>query len=815
MNANSIETPSKWSRYFNAAWVLFLALLVLAVYRDSLQIFLFLDDIDYFKDTSALDISRYLPAHLVRATYNLLGLNTTVLHAYSVAFHLLNTILVFFFTKRITKSLDCACLTSVVFATFTNHCRTICWISCYPDLMSTLFSLISLLCFTSYLKKRDVLSYTLSFAAFLLALYSKQIALVIVVLMPLLEFFVQGERADETRPRSLAMRVSSYLPYLVVLFYYFGQHSGTDEISFVQLLEVEYLQNTARFAKDLLVLVFSNIWPPLFIYLMGGALLIFIVAGIVFSGKRRLIAFFAAWYIASVFPISAYFHPMLTPPGNRYFYLPSIGIFILISMAITIPARRLFKGRRVPRLLIYFVFLLSFFLINYPGLRSTIQAMKKTSDEWRQYTVRVKVFTDGKDHADKFNLNIINYNLTSLSESDSLGWIWDGKGHDGTDWQGYQTFMMFLESWTRWILGTPSSSLMVVSDRLPVIVKKTANQDRFFCIGRPKGLVDGSPYYLWQLDRTLDRLDRGGLERTLASFTERYGAVSKKIAMIYLEHKILDFFTPADDENFYEAVLRGVRLLDEGNMEQGLHVFEEASEELVMKRSLTGSVFHFRPMLLDKDFLHPERSIYRILKQEKMFETLDRIIIKTLGIRHAAEGPGESIPGSRAAPTFPRLESIETIFSDDIDPDDLDPIERLDIGSEGDAYYLRGVRPREIGMDRLDCIQGHRPDDSARWTSSIFEVMFPVDREKRYRSVEICASTSPKIAPGNSADFRITINGHHYPPISPETIGMGNVLSLDLSEVDLSSGLLRMVVLYGEDGGIRLGLKLFSIRTVE
>ena len=97
--------------------------------------------------------------------YHFFNLNPTPYHAFSLLFHLLNVVIVFYLAYELfspqsavhspqTSSLriQSSALVACLFAIQPMHCETVCWASDLKDLLFTLFYLISLIFYIKYIK---------------------------------------------------------------------------------------------------------------------------------------------------------------------------------------------------------------------------------------------------------------------------------------------------------------------------------------------------------------------------------------------------------------------------------------------------------------------------------------------------------------------------------------------------------------------------------------------------------------------------------------------------------------------------------------
>jgi len=225
--------------------------------------------------------------------------------------------------------------TALLFALHPLRSEVVAWVTQRNTLLATLFCLLSLLLYCRYLEgergERGVLAG--SIAAFVLALFSKAI----VVILPLLLLLLSGCRRGGKRFPVLAL-----LPYFAVSAAAAGLHiaiarqttviSAAYGASLVERGAIALQIPFFYLKKTLLPTGLSAFYPDLFSrsltslpVLLGGVLLLAVTA-VVWRLRRRLpeLAFGYGWFMITLLPVSNLF---ATSPvvADRYLFLPAIG----------------------------------------------------------------------------------------------------------------------------------------------------------------------------------------------------------------------------------------------------------------------------------------------------------------------------------------------------------------------------------------------------------------------------------------------------------------------------------------------------------
>ena len=119
----------------------------------------------------------------------LFGEEPAVFHIVNILLHLANVFLVLLLLYRLTGNPIAALIAAALFAVHPMHVESVAWISERKDVLSTMFFLFALICYTSYLGGKGLFYYGLSLGAFILACLSKPMVITIPVLLVLIDYF--------------------------------------------------------------------------------------------------------------------------------------------------------------------------------------------------------------------------------------------------------------------------------------------------------------------------------------------------------------------------------------------------------------------------------------------------------------------------------------------------------------------------------------------------------------------------------------------------------------------------------------------------
>ena len=119
----------------------------------------------------------------------LFGMNPGMHHLTNVAFHLINTILLFLVLERMTGALWRSAIVAGLFALHPLHVESVAWVSERKDVLSTLFWLLTMMCYLWYVKLRGIRKYLLLVFTFILGLLSKPMLVTLPFVLLLLDFW--------------------------------------------------------------------------------------------------------------------------------------------------------------------------------------------------------------------------------------------------------------------------------------------------------------------------------------------------------------------------------------------------------------------------------------------------------------------------------------------------------------------------------------------------------------------------------------------------------------------------------------------------
>jgi tetratricopeptide (TPR) repeat protein len=294
------------------------------------------------------------------------GLNPWGHHLTSVLFHLANTALVFLLLRYMTGAIWRSILVAAFFGLHPLHVESVAWVAERKDVMSTFFGLLSLVFFARYAKtqienrKSKITNYLLCFLFLFLGLLSKPMLVTWPFVLLLLDYWPL-ERFKRIGVRRLVIEKIPFFALAAVFcaLTLVAQKKGGAVVS------LEHVPIEARLGNAL-VSYFRYLgkifWPAdlavfypyqkhwaLWVVVAAAGVLIYITM-IAWLVRRRypfaLIGWL--WFSGTLVPVIGLVQVGAQAMADRYSYIPSIGIFILLIWG----AYELCGGRKIHLMLI-------------------------------------------------------------------------------------------------------------------------------------------------------------------------------------------------------------------------------------------------------------------------------------------------------------------------------------------------------------------------------------------------------------------------------------------------------------------------------
>lgn len=293
----------------------------------------------------------------------LFGTNAAGHHLVNLLLHIANTILLFLLLKWMTGSLWPSAFVAAAFALHPLHVESVAWIAERKDVLSTFFWMLTLWAYIRYAHRPGIIRYILVMAGLCLGLMAKPMVVTLPFVLLLLDYWPLRRfswQKDEPGPTgdqlhqpvfitaSTARLIGEKIPLIAlaalssVITFIVQQRGGA-------MVQIEHIPLNLRIPNALVSYVSylgKMAWPvnlaPLYPFRISGipmwqpisafAVLLTISAMALWLGRKRgYLAVGWFWYIGTLVPVIGLVQVGVQSMADRYTYLPSIGISIMIA----------------------------------------------------------------------------------------------------------------------------------------------------------------------------------------------------------------------------------------------------------------------------------------------------------------------------------------------------------------------------------------------------------------------------------------------------------------------------------------------------
>lgn len=293
--------------------------------------------------------------------YAIWGLNPLGYHLTNIILHTINVFLFYVFTKNIFRNQSLAAFSTLLFLSHPILTETVNAVCYREDILASIFFLLAFIYFAKILvssrkeeiftqtNMRFVLFYIISCGSYLLALFSKEMAITLPILLIIFDLLFSSW--NKLQPPSTLLRIKRwfvfYSGYIVITIFYlfirFVILKNTFKIidvyptniftmtkvvaSYVKLLFIPVNLNADYYIPDIRGMSVSFMLSSMFI-----------ISALVIIARlykvNRLLFFFCLWFFIALLPVLG-----IVPIGNimaeRYLYLPIAGFCGIAGSIVT------------------------------------------------------------------------------------------------------------------------------------------------------------------------------------------------------------------------------------------------------------------------------------------------------------------------------------------------------------------------------------------------------------------------------------------------------------------------------------------------
>ncbi len=295
----------------------------------------------------------------------LFKLNPLWHHLVNLLFHIANTLLLFWVLQKMTGAVWPGAFVAGAFALHPLHVESVAWVAERKDVLSGFFWMLTMAAYIGYAQRPAIARYMLVFLFFALGLMAKPMVITLPFVLLLLDYWPLDRFQLKLQPRKKTSRkiksaglncpgssfwllVIEKIPLFVLViisivltlvFQRIGGAVKPAEIFPVNLrltnAAISYIRYIGKIACPTHLAVFyphpgANLplWQPIlaFLILVGVSVVIIHI-----GRRRRYLTVGWLWYLGTLIPVIGLIQVGSQAMADRYTYLPSIGIFIMVA----------------------------------------------------------------------------------------------------------------------------------------------------------------------------------------------------------------------------------------------------------------------------------------------------------------------------------------------------------------------------------------------------------------------------------------------------------------------------------------------------
>lgn len=283
--------------------------------------------------------------------YSLFGLKPAGYHLTNLLFHSLSSILVLLLVWRMCRIIPVSLIIAALFAWHPLRVESVAWAAERKDVLSTFFWLAALHCYLSWHRQKSSRYQWLTYAATILAMMSKPIAVTIPATFFLLDFWplrrlnldsLQGawSRNRKLFDEKIPFFILSILLALVTLSFQAQSKSivSLDELPLIARVINAGSAYFSYLSKIILPLDLAVFYPPEQDIILFPALVSLVLFGFAtrFTWQRRqekpYLLFGLLWFLVTLLPVIGLLQSGRQSMADRYSYISSLGITISLLL---------------------------------------------------------------------------------------------------------------------------------------------------------------------------------------------------------------------------------------------------------------------------------------------------------------------------------------------------------------------------------------------------------------------------------------------------------------------------------------------------
>ncbi|MBN1365431.1 MAG: tetratricopeptide repeat protein [Syntrophaceae bacterium] len=291
--------------------------------------------------------------------WSIFGANPSGHHLVNLLIHIGAVIFLFLFLNKTTNSIWPSAFAAAFFALHPLRVESVASSGVRKDVLSMFFGILSIYTYTFYAEKTKISWYFLCLILFVLSLMSKPMLVTLPFLLILLDYWPLGRwqkvinEPAGNRFKIAGKLIGEKVPFIIltivvsIVTLWITDKTGTvvplDYLPFLKRVANAIVSYVAYLGKTLWPVNLAIIYPydfsisiPLWKILFSSIILLITTFAVIFYIKKLPFLFVCwFWYLGTLIPVLGLIQRSPVAMADRFTYLPSIGIAIMLSWGIS------------------------------------------------------------------------------------------------------------------------------------------------------------------------------------------------------------------------------------------------------------------------------------------------------------------------------------------------------------------------------------------------------------------------------------------------------------------------------------------------
>jgi hypothetical protein len=270
------------------------------------------------------------------------GLNPLGHHITNLLIHIIDTLLLFFLLSRMTNTVWRSAFVAAAFALHPIHVESVTWVAERKDVLSGLFWMLTIIAYVHYTKHANIKRYMLVLLLFVMGLMSKPMVVTLPFVLLLLDWWPMNRYRKAPARQLIAEKVPLFVLSATTSVITFAAQKLTETVwsikvwplptRLINALECYFNYIMKMFYPKGLAVLYPITNKPTIDAAVLAVVGIIVLLRVLGRGRPWLVVGLL-WYLGTLVPVIGLVQVGIQIMADRYTYLPSIGVFIIIAWA--------------------------------------------------------------------------------------------------------------------------------------------------------------------------------------------------------------------------------------------------------------------------------------------------------------------------------------------------------------------------------------------------------------------------------------------------------------------------------------------------